>query len=146
MCRTDIPPGLEHFLSFHSNDPKDAASAGEPLIKSVHDDPYSLLSACIGSTDAARRAGMTEAAEASRNTEAAASTITSGSKGLTPKRNERNSPEAAAAPPRPRTQPAAASLRPEAKTRRMIPERCDPSAMRIAISRSREATENAAIL
>src|SRR6202041_1282757 len=141
MCRTDIPPGLEHFLSFHSNDPKDAASAGGPLIESVHDDPYSLLSACIGSTDAARRAGMTEAAKASRNTEAAASTITSGSKGLTPNRNERSSPEAAAAPPRPKTQPTRASFIPEWRTSRTMPERCDPSAMRIAISCTREATD-----
>ena len=44
---------------------------------------YSVLSACIGSTEAARRAGMMEAESASRNMEIAASTITTGSSGST---------------------------------------------------------------
>ena len=54
--------------------------------------------------------------------------------------------EAAAAPAKPITQPITANFAPASRIRLMIPARCDPSAMRIAISCTREATENAITL
>ena len=60
---------------------------------------YSDRNARIGSIEAARSAGNPEAATANNNTPIAATDSISGSNGLTPKRNERSNPEAAAAPP-----------------------------------------------
>ena len=99
--------------------------------------------ACIGSMDAARKAGSADAATASISTQSAASTSTSGSNGLTPNSIDYSNPEAAAAPASPITQPIAASFAPDSITSRTMAERCEPSVMRIAISCTREATENA---
>src|SRR6202021_4161097 len=96
--------------------------------------------------EAARRAGGTEAATASNRIPNAAAVSTSGSNGLTSNSNERSSVEAAAAPARPRRQPIAASFTPDSSTRRTMPARSAPSAMRIAISCTREATEKAMTL
>jgi DNA polymerase IV len=84
---------------------------------------YSPRSACIGSIDAARSAGGTDAPRANRSTHTAASSSTNGSNGLTPKSIDRSSPDAAAAPVSPMTHPIAASLAPDLRTSRTIAER-----------------------
>ena len=101
----------------------------------------------MGSIEAARRAGSNEAAKASISTKTAASASTSGSKGLTPNRNEPQQPGGRRQRPailqrNPRVQALAADL----KTRPRIPDRCEPKAMRIAISCARRAAENAMTL
>src|SRR5215467_1216256 len=104
---------------------------------------YSPRSASIGSVLDARLAGSTEAARAIISIVMAESTRTRGSNGLTSNRKERSKRDAATAPSNPRPQPVAASLAPELRMNRITPERWQPSAMRSAISCSRNATENA---
>ena len=95
----------------------------------------------MGLMEAARCAGSNEATKASISTETAASASTNGSKGLTPNKNEFSRCEAAAAPSNPKMQPAIASLAAEEKTRRRIPDRCEPNAIRMAISCARRAAD-----
>jgi hypothetical protein len=111
-----------------------------------HDDAvrsYSPRKASMGSVLDARLAGSAEAANASSSIAMAESTSTPGSNGLTSKRKERSKRDAAKAPSKPKPQPTAASLAPELRMNRITPERWQPSAMRTAISCSRNATENA---
>ena len=100
----------------------------------------------MGFTDAARRAGNKQAAIESSSTSTAASASTSGSIALTPNTSDPINREAATAPTRPIAHPIPASFAPEIRIRRTIPVRCDPNAMRIAISGTRSATENAMTL
>jgi len=100
----------------------------------------------MGSTEAARRAGSKEATKASMRTKTAASVSTSGSNGLTPNKNESNRCETAEAPSNPTAQPMIASFAAEVRTSGRIPDRCEPNAIRIAISWLRKAAENAMTL
>ena len=100
----------------------------------------------MGSTEAARCAGSHDAASASNNTNTAAVVSASGSKALMPNRKEVRSRDAAIVPTSPIAQPAIASLAAEANTRLNIPERCEPSATRMAISCTRRAAEKAMTL
>lgn len=111
---------------------------------SGHD--YSPRNDCIGSMEAARCAGIAEAARVSKKTAITARISTGPSNGLTPNRKERRRPEAAVAAAKPITQPMMASFVPETGIKRMIPERCEPNAIRIAISCTRDATEKAVTL
>src|SRR5271154_2389306 len=106
----------------------------------------SVRKACMGSTDAARRAGSKEAAKDSTSTKTAPSVSTSGSRGLTPNRNERIRCDAAEAPSNPSAQPTTASLSAEVKTSAKISDRCEPKAIRMAISWERRAAEKAMTL
>src|SRR5216683_5467841 len=104
---------------------------------------YSPRKASMGSVLVARLAGSAEAASASSSIAMAESASTPGSNGLTSNRKERSKRDAATAPSKPKLQPTAASLAPELRMTRITPERWQPSAMRTAISCSRNATENA---
>lgn len=97
----------------------------------------------MGSIEAARQAGATEAASNSSRTTAIARLSTTGSKGLTSYNSELSKREVAADPNNPRMQPASASLPADDNTTTRIPERRDPNAIRIAISWLRSAKENA---
>jgi len=90
---------------------------------------------------AARCAGSNDAIKASISTNAAARVRTSGSKGLTPNRNDCSRCDAAVAHTSPRAQPTAASLAAEVKISFKIPDRCEPNAKRMAISWVRRAAE-----
>src|SRR5579872_835199 len=96
--------------------------------------------------EAALVAGSKDAATASATTKRAASDRTSGSNGLTAKSSESSKREAAAAAINPTAQPASASFTADKKTNPKIPKRCDPNAIRIAISCTRIAVENAMTL
>src|SRR6266496_2985918 len=104
---------------------------------------YSPRKASMGSVLVARLAGSAEAASASSSIAMAESASTPGSNGLISNRKERNKRDAATAPSKPKPQPTAASLAPELRMTSISPERWQPSAMRTAISCSRNATENA---
>src|ERR1700761_147297 len=103
---------------------------------------YSPRNARMGSMDAALSAGNPEAAKASSNTPTAATDNATGSNGLTPNRSDCNNLEAATAPASPMAQPITANLAPDCRTRRTMDPRFEPSAIRMAISCPREATEN----
>ena len=103
---------------------------------------YSPRRASMGSVLDARLAGSAEAASASSTIAMAESASTPGSNGLTSNRKERSKRDAATAPSKPNPQPTAASLAPELRMNRITPERWQPSAIRTAISCSRNATEN----
>src|SRR5205823_8177549 len=105
--------------------------------------PYSPRKASIGSVLDARLAGSAEAASANSSIAMAESASTPGSNGLTSNKKERSKRDAAKAPSKPSPQPTAASLAPELRMSSITPERWKPSAMRTAISCSRNATENA---
>ena len=100
---------------------------------------YSPRRASMGSVLDARLAGSAEAASASSSIAMAESASTPGSNGLTSNRKERSRREAATAPAKPNPQPTDASLAPELRINRITPERRQPSAMRTAISCSRNA-------
>src|SRR6266567_3068945 len=108
--------------------------------------PQSARRTLMRSMEAARRAGSNEASQASSSTKTAASVSTSGSKGLTPNRKEPSSREATATPNSPIAHPRIATLVADAKTRRRMPARCEPKAMRMAISCARSAAEKAITL
>src|ERR1035438_739405 len=107
---------------------------------------YSPRKTCTGSTEAARRAGKRDATRVKAKTATAVRIMTTGSNGLTLKSKDRKTLDAVAAPASPRTQPRAASLRPEMRTSRRICKRCAPRAMRMAISCTRDVTEKAIML
>src|SRR5882724_3517479 len=81
---------------------------------------HSERNACMKSTEAARQAGTSDAANARRKSRNAAPAITNGSNALTPKRNERTRRDAAKAPPSPIAQPTPTSFVPETITIRTI--------------------------
>ena len=123
-----------------------ADSAGAGNSEAARNSHYSSRNARIGSIDAARIAGSADAATASSSTPNAASASTSGSNGLTPNSIDRSKLEAATLRPVRSRNPPRPALRPTRITSRIIAARCEPSAMRIAISCTREATENAITL
>jgi hypothetical protein len=96
--------------------------------------------------DAARAAGSSAATTANTTTKSAASDNTRGSKGLTANKSESSKWEAAALTINPIAQPARANLAADKKINHKIPDRCDPKAMRIAISCTRSAAEKAMTL
>src|SRR3954447_11814111 len=113
------------------------------LRSSFYSRSYSPRRASMGSVLEARLAGSAEAASASSSIATTESASTAGSNGLTSNRKERSKRDAATAPSKPNPQPTAASLAPELRISKITPERWQPSAMRTAISCSRNATENA---
>jgi len=104
---------------------------------------YSPRNACIGWTEAARSAGGADATTARISTQIAVIASTSGSNGLTLNSIDRSRLDAAAAPASPITHPIAASFAPYTRINFTMAARCEPSVIRIAISCTREATENA---
>src|SRR5579871_1283460 len=107
---------------------------------------YSERSARIGSMEAARQAGAMDAAMTRSSTAAIARLRTVGSDGLTSNRSELSNWEAANAPINPRMHPASPSLAADTNTSLKIPVRCEPNAIRIAISWLRRAKVKAITL
>ena len=124
-------------LIAHMDTSPDAPGAGvEPLVHRDYD----------GGVIELPRDGTADASSASANTVIAASASTRGSNGLTWNKKLRKRLEAAAAPAKPIKTPVTASFDPEINTSRTISPRCEPRAMRIAISCVRMAAENAITL
>src|SRR5690348_14049696 len=110
------------------------------LQQRFHDASYSVLSAIIGSTPAARRAGMYAAANVAARRMPATTTITNGSLELTPNSICLSTRLPSTAPPSPSTNPTPVNAAPRANTEPMTLCRSAPSAMRMPISRVRRAT------
>ena len=111
-----VRPDAESESDGHDKrEPRGVAQLAQRVTKIVNEpvhpfislkDGYSARSACMGSTDAVRRAGKNDAATASPRMENAASTITTGSSGSTWKSSERKRRVAKKAPTAPRAEPA----------------------------------------
>src|SRR5512146_157855 len=102
---------------------------------------YSYLSATMGSTFVARRAGIKLASSADATSTAATTINVHGSRGLTPKSSPASNRVAATLASRPAATPARATRIPCPTTRRIGSRAFAPSAMRNPISCMRWLTE-----
>src|SRR3954470_24828136 len=139
-AQSGIPRSLAPSAVWHSR--RSALRAVWHLAPFGSSRPYSVLSASIGSTRVALRAGRYDAARAMKASNTAVPMYTTGSSALTPNINDANKRVESAATIAPATRPATTSRAPCHSTRRITSSLCAPSAMRTPNSRVRCATTN----